>query len=325
MGILEVRAAGLYCPAGDFYIDPWQPVERAVITHAHGDHACPGSRYYLATADTAALLRVRLGTEITVQETAYGETLTLGEARVSLHPAGHILGSAQVRLEHRGEVWVAAGDFKLAADPTCLPFEPQRCHTFITESTFGLPIFRWPNTADVMSAIHAWWRGNQEAGKASLLFAYSLGKAQRILAALDTSIGPVHAHEWVASMNQVYRGRGIPLPETGEASRPGALILAPPLLMGSPWAKKLGSSSTALASGWMRIRGTRRRRSLDRGFVLSDHGDWDELLRAIDATGAENLWVTHGFQAPLARWLAEHGRQAVAVETHYETQEEPGA
>ncbi len=315
MPLLEPREDGLYCPEGDFYVDPGAPVDRAVVTHAHSDHALPGSRAYLTAKSGEALLRARVGPDAPIQTAAYGERIAIGPVQVSLHPAGHILGSAQVRFERGGEVWVVSGDFKLAPDPTCAAFEPVHCHTFVTESTFGLPIFRWPAEAQVTGAIHAWWRANREAGKASLLFAYPLGKAQRLLAALDASIGPVHVHPAIEPVNRVYRDAGVVLaPTVDDARWPHTLILAPPYAHGSSWARRFGSVSTALVSGWMRIRGTRRRRSLDRGFVLSDHADWPALLQAIGETRAETVWVTHGYQAPLVRWLEEHGRRARAIE-----------
>lgn len=315
MALLEAREGGLYCPAGDFYIDPPQPVGLAVITHAHSDHASAGSRAYLAATPGVPLLRLRLGEDASVQALDYGASITIGGASVSLHPAGHILGSAQVRIEVGGEVWVVSGDYKLASDPTCPPFEPLRCHTFVTESTFGLPIFRWPDERAVIDSIHSWWRGNQEAGKASVLFGWPLGKMQRLLAQLDAGLGPIYAHGAVERVSRVYRQCGIALPPTPPPARDTgrALVLAPPGCQGSPWMKRFGGASTALVSGWMRIRGTRRRRSLDRGFVLSDHADWPALLAAIDETRAESVWVTHGFRTPLVRWLEEHGRNAVEV------------
>jgi putative mRNA 3-end processing factor len=247
--------------------------------------------------------------------------------RVSLHPAGHILGSAQVRIEKGGEVWVVSGDYKVAPDPTCDPFEPLRCHTFVTESTFGLPIYRWPPEQQVLSEIESWWRGNQEAGKASILFAYPLGKAQRVLCCLDRSIGPMYAHGAVERFNRIYREAGVPLPLMTEAqdwSR--ALILAPPSALSSPWLRRFGDISRAFVSGWMRIRGARRRRSLDRGFVLSDHADWTGLLDTVRTTGAEHVWVTHGYRGELVRWFTEHGLDALAVQTQFEgEQDETGA
>lgn len=313
--VLEVREPGIYCAAGGFFIDPVLPVDRAIVTHAHGDHARPGSRHYLTARPGAKLVAARLGDDASIQTAGYGERLRLGDVTVSLHPAGHILGSAQVRIERGGEVWVAGGDYKLAPDPTCAPFEPLRCHTFVTESTFALPVFRWPDATETMGAIEAWWRENQQAGKASVLFAYPVGKSQRVLAGIDASIGPIFCHGAIERINTVYRGQGIALPPSIDPKDyRRALILAPPSAMGSPWQKRFAPASTAMASGWMRIRGTRRRRALDRGFVISDHADWTGLLRAIETTGAENVWVTHGYRAPLARWLVEHGTKAEAMD-----------
>ncbi len=292
--ILELRAEGLYCPAGGFHVDPWRPVERALITHAHGDRALPGSGAYLTTQAGEALLRARVGEEAAIETLEYGERRTIGGAVVSFHPAGHMLGSAQIRIEQGGEVWVFSGDYKLAPDPTCAPFEPLRCHTFLTEAVFALPIFRWPVEAETIAAIHAWWRTNREAGKTSLLYASAPGRAQRVLAELDYSIGPVIVHEEIEKYNAIYS-----------------------LVGRTPWSKRFAPASTALVSGWMRVRGTRRRRALDRGFILSDHADWPGLLRAISETGAETVWTTHGFRDPLARWLGEHGRQATAIETRF--------
>jgi putative mRNA 3-end processing factor len=244
--------------------------------------------------------------------------------RVSLHPAGHILGSAQVRLEHRGEVWVVSGDYKTDPDPTCTPYESVRCHTFVTESTFGLPIYRWPPQAEVLHDVNRWWRANQEAGRTTLLYGYALGKAQRLLAGLDPSIGPILTHGAVERMTAAYRAGGVQLPPTTHAAamdradRGRAIVIAPPSADGSTWVRRFGEHSTGFASGWMLVRGTRRRRSLDRGFPLSDHVDWPSLMGAIDATGAERIWVTHGFTATVVRWLREQGRDAIAVETRFE-------
>jgi putative mRNA 3-end processing factor len=242
-----------------------------------------------------------------------------------------------VRLESRGEVWVVSGDYKVEADATCAPFEPVACHVFVTESTFGLPIYRWPPQGSVFDEINAWWQGNREAGKASLLLGYALGKSQRLLSGLDPSIGPIFTHGAVERLNQAYRDAGVPLPPTayaGAASRgkswAGALIVAPPSAQGTPWARKFAPLSTAAASGWMTIRGTRRRKALDRGFVLSDHVDWPGLLGAIQATGAGRVLVTHGYTAVLVRYLREQGIEAEALATRYEGEsmesraEEPG-
>jgi putative mRNA 3-end processing factor len=324
VALLEAQESGLYCPAGNFHIDPVLPVDRALITHAHSDHARAGSRAYLTALPGASLLRARIGDEVPIQAEAYGASIRIGEVSVTFHPAGHILGSSQIRIERDGEVWVVSGDYKLAADPTCLPFEPLRCHTFVTESTFGLPIFRWGDAARIVGEIQHWWRANRQAGRASILFAYPVGKAQRILSLLDAGAGPLVFHEPVERLNAVYRAQGIALPLPAEAPDfSEALILAAPGAEGSAWLRRFGPASTAFASGWMRIRGPRRRLSLDRGFVLSDHADWPALLQAIGQTEAETVWVTHGHIAPMVRWLEEHGKQAVAVELALPANGEP--
>lgn len=322
--VLRLTDEGLYCEAGGFHVDPWAPVPRAVVTHAHGDHVAWGCGAYLASADGAAILRLRLGGTAAVEAVPYGDTLALEGVRLSLHPAGHILGSAQVRVEHAGEVWVVSGDYKTAPDPTCRPFEPVRCHTFISESTFGLPIYRWPAQAGVFDEINAWWRANADAGRASLLYGYALGKAQRLLAGLDPAIGPILTHGAVEKINAVYRAEGIALPPTiyvgdaGRSEHERAMVIAPPSAAGSVWTRRFGAASNAFASGWMRVRGARRRRALDRGFTLSDHADWPGLLDAIAATGAQRVWVTHGFTGPVVRWLQEKGLEARAIATRFE-------
>ncbi|HLM97849.1 MAG TPA: ligase-associated DNA damage response exonuclease [Bryobacteraceae bacterium] len=323
--LIERSPNGLYCAAGDFYVDPWDPVDRAVITHAHADHLVAGSKAYICTRPGETLLRARLGADAPIESIDYGQTMERAGVRVSFHPAGHILGSAQVRLEYRGEVCVVSGDYKLVADGTSTAFEPIRCQTFVTESTFGLPIFRWPERDEVFREINEWWRGDQQAGKASVLFAYPLGKAQRLLAGIDSSIGPIYTHGAVERFNRIYRESGVALPPTAYARSASpktdwtrALILAPPMAKTSPWLRRFGDFSTALASGWMRIRGTRRRQSIDRGFVLSDHADWPALLTAIRASQAQSVWVTHGYRVPLVRWLTENGVDAHAIDTRYE-------
>lgn len=323
--VLTLSDRGLYCPAGDFYVDPWRPVDRAVITHAHADHARSGSQHYLAAEDGRTVLRARLGAQANIETIEYHEPMTFNGVRVSLHPAGHILGSAQVRIEHRGEVWVVTGDYKVEGDATCAPFEPVRCHTLITESTFGLPIYRWLDQQNVFAGIDAWWRGNQQAGKTSVIFAYALGKAQRILAGVDERIGPIYTHGAVEKLNAVYRDAGVRLPATTHAGtaakgqdRSQALIVAPPSAQGTPWMRKFGRISAAFASGWMQIRGARRRRAVDRGFVLSDHADWPGLLSAIKASGAERVLVTHGYADVLARWAREQGLDADTLRTEFQ-------
>lgn len=327
--VLEVTDRGLYCAAGNFYVDPWQPVEHAVVTHAHGDHLTWGCDRYLVTNDGEAITRLRLGEWARgVTSLPYGETRSLNGVQVSFHPAGHILGSAQVRLEYRGEVWVVSGDYKLDADSTCAPFESVTCHTFVTESTFGLPIYQWTDPALIYADINAWWTENAELGHTSFLFGYALGKAQRLLAGLDASIGPILTHGAVGRITDLYREAGIALPPTQHAvSKSGkesgrAIVIAPPSASGSTWARKFGTSAHAFASGWMRVRGARRRRGVDRGFPLSDHVDWPQLLRAIGATRAERVWVTHGFTGPVVRWLTDQGLDARAIPTRYEGERE---
>jgi putative mRNA 3-end processing factor len=332
--LLKLTNSGLYCEAGDFFIDPWQPVQRAVITHAHGDHARRGSDSYLTVHDGERVLKTRMGEYANIQAVAYGEAVMINGVRVSLHPAGHILGSAQVRVEHQGEVAVVSGDYKTDMDGTCATFEPVRCNTFVSESTFGLPIYRWQPQAEIFKKINDWWRTNQAEGKCSILYGYALGKAQRLLAGVDPSIGPIYTHGAVERLNQAYRATGVALPPTtyvadaptprGKADWKGALVIAPPSAHGTPWMRKFGAVSTGFASGWMQIRGKRRQKAVDRGFVLSDHADWTGLLEAIKATGAEHIWVTHGYTAVMVRWLKEQGYDAWIAETRFTGEEEAG-
>ena len=328
--LVVLRPEGLYCPAGDFHIDPWRPVARAVITHAHADHARRGHAAYLASTPSQGVLRARLG-DITLQTRDYGQPLQVGAARISLHPAGHVLGSAQVRVEHGGEVWVASGDYFVAGaiggergNATCEPFEPVRCDCFITESTFGLPVYRWRPMAECIAEVNAWWQANADAGRASLLMAYSFGKAQRLLAAVDASIGPIVVHGAVEPLNRAYRAAGIALPPTlrlddvtDKALLRRALVIAPPAVHGSAWARRLGEFSDAFASGWMQLRGGRRRQGVDRGFAISDHADWPGLQAAIAATGAGRIIVTHGYEAVMVRWLQQQGLQAGSFVTRF--------
>ena len=318
--------AGLFCEAGNFHIDPWEPVERALVTHAHSDHARPGSAGYLCAAPGEAVLRRRIP-DARIETLPYGTPITIGEARVSFHPAGHILGSAQIRVEHRGEVWVVSGDYKRQADPTCAAFEPVTCHTFITEATFGLPIYTWDPPATVAAEIAAWWRANRDEGKPSVLFCYVLGKAQRVLAELrDRADGPIHLHGAMAGMTDAYRDAGVALPPTERVTEEmrgkalsRALVLAPLSARGTPWMKRVPQASQAFASGLMRVRGVRRQRAFDRGFVLSDHADWTALLATIAETGASRVLVTHGWSEALARFLAEErGLETGTIRTAFE-------
>jgi putative mRNA 3-end processing factor len=325
--LIVATPEGLYCPPGDFHIDPWRPVSQAVITHAHADHARPGHAAYLASRDSDGVLRARLGADIALQTLAYGESIERRGVRISLHPAGHVLGSAQVRVEHRGQVWVVAGDYLVSGagdtNATCAAFEPQRCDCFVTESTFGLPIYRWAPQAEVFDDINRWWQANAADGRASLLMGYAFGKAQRLLAGVDPSIGPIGVHGAVEALDAAYRHAGVALPpiqrvaEMSPAALRQALIVAPPSAHGSPWLRRLGEHSDAFASGWMQLRGARRRRGVDRGFVLSDHADWPGLQAAIAASGAERVIVTHGYEAVMVRWLQSRGLRASAFATEY--------
>lgn len=324
---------GLYCSSGNIHIDPWRAVSRAIITHAHSDHARAGSEQYWCEASCAPLLRRRLGDAAAITTVAYGETFefqnSVGQSvRVSLHPAGHVLGSAQVRVESDGEVWVCTGDCKRAHDPTCLPFEPVACDGLIIESTFGLPVYKWPEPSDVANEINEWWRDNQAAGRTSVLYGYSLGKAQRLQSMLDERCGPILVHSAVAEMNRGYCEAGVALPQVqtltktlGEQTRGKAMVIAPPAAEGGAWLRPLGAMSTAMASGWMAVRGTRRYRSVDRGFVVSDHADWAGLHWMIKQSGAKRVGVTHGYVGPMVRYLREQGLDAFAVNTRYEGDE----
>lgn len=330
--VLVVTDFGLHCPAGDFYIDPWRttPSMRAVITHAHSDHARAGAGSYLTSPTGAHVLRARLGRSAAIEPTAWGSAgaVTIGAARVSLHPAGHVLGSAQVRVEvkgDRGGVWVVSGDYKLQSDGVSEPFEPVRCDVFITESTFGLPVYRWPAPNAVMAEVNAWWARNAAEGVTSIVGAYSLGKAQRIIAGLDPTIGPILVHPAVEEMCGVYERCGVALPARtlatpasvrGAGGR-GLLVTPSPgerdRLMGPGALTTPGGVRVAACSGWMQVCAARRSRGVDRGFVLSDHADWPGLLSVIEATGAARVGVTHGFASALSRWLVEGGRPSWVV------------
>ena len=331
--LVVLRPEGLYCPAGDFYIDPWRSVDKAVITHAHADHARTGSEHYLSADSGRQVLQTRLGA-VSLQTLPYRESVNINGVNVSFYPAGHVLGSAQVRIEHKGQVWVASGDYKVEHDLTCEGFEPVKCHTFITESTFGLPIYHWRSQQQVFNDINRWWSNNAANGKTSVLFCYSFGKAQRILSGLDASIGPIICHGAVEALNRAYRDSGVNLPDTlmvsdtitkGSATKhnpyANAIVIAPPSTQGTPWIRRFGDYVDAFASGWMQVRGARRRRSVDQGFVLSDHADWNGLQQAIKGTGAEHVIVTHGYVPVLVRWLNDHGLQASSFKTEYAGEE----
>lgn len=324
--LITPRPSGLYCAAGDFHIDPWRPVPRAVISHAHSDHARSGCKAYLCTDVGRDILAERVGKSALIETLPYGQPTTLGDTRVSLHPAGHILGSAQVRVEHKGEVWVVSGDYNNAVtSPACAPFEPVPCHVFITESTFGLPIYRWPDPAQVFDEIRQWWAQNAAQGITSILPAYPLGKSQRLLAGLGDGPGPLAVHGNVQTFLPHYCRAGVALPLTIPLRannladlRGRALVITSSAAQETGLLTKLGPTATALASGWMTTRAARRSRAADRGFILSDHADWPGLLRAIEATGAPRIGVTHGQLHPFSRYLRDNkGLDAFIVPTRF--------
>ena len=332
MSLLEFSDRGIHCPQADVYIDPWRAVDRAVITHAHSDHARRGHRHYLCSPVTEPLLRTRLDRYASISTLAPGRSVTVNGVRFSLHPAGHIPGSMQVRVEHQGEVWVATGDHKRDPDGVSEPFEPVRCHTFITECTFGLPIYRWPDPTEVFAEIDAWWRQNASEGVCSILSAYSLGKAQRVLMGVDRGIGPIYVHGAVANMNEALAQAGLQLPEvkqvtpdTPKEELKKALVITPGSAIGTPWTRRMRPFSTAMVSGWMQLRGWRRRGNLDRGFVLSDHADWDDLLQAVKDTGAERIIATHGYTDHFSRFLRECGYDATSESTEFAGESEEGS
>jgi putative mRNA 3-end processing factor len=320
--MLELTDKGLFCPLANIYIDPWKPVSKAVITHAHADHARWGHQNYLSHPLSEGVMRHRLGNEIHFQGLEYGEKLHLNGVQISLHPAGHIPGSAQIRLEHKGEIWVVSGDYKLQKDGLSTPFEAVTCYTFITECTFGLPVFQWPEEGVIRKKINDWWKSNALKGMNSVIFAYALGKAQRILKGLDNNIGPILVHGAVGHTNHALRSSGMDIPEfpvAGPISEKlkGACIIAPPSAQGSSWLKKFQPFRTAMASGWMNIRGTRRRRAVDQGFIMSDHADWDGLNSAVRATGAQRIYATHGYTSVFVKWLQDKGYEAYELETQF--------
>ncbi len=325
MNLVEFTQDGLYCHAAGIYIDPWHPVDKAVITHAHADHARWGHKSYLAHHDSEAILKYRLGQDIHLQTLAYGEEICINQVKLSLHPAGHIIGSAQIRLEHQGEVWVISGDYKLEDDGFCTPFEIVPCHTYVTESTFGMPVYHWKPQDEVLQEMNEWWYQNQQTGKASLISAYSLGKAQRILSNIDLEIGPVFLHGAIYNTHEVLINSGVNLPYCAKFTSgvstediQKSLVIAPPSAGQSTWAKRLKNHSTGVASGWMAVRGMKRRRAADRAFVISDHADWKGLNQAVKASGAERVYVTHGYTSVFSRWLRERGLESYEVETLYE-------
>jgi putative mRNA 3-end processing factor len=328
MALIEFTDRGLLCVPGNFYIDPWKPVDRAIITHAHSDHARFGSKSYLCHHFTAPILKLRLG-DVNVESVEWNEEVHINGVKISLHPAGHIIGSSQIRIEYNGEVWVVSGDYKTEDDGISGAFEPVKCHTFITESTFALPIYDWKPQPVIYESIRAWINDTQLKGKVPVLIGYSLGKAQRIVDCIKDITDDIYVHGAVWNIHQVLLEAGFDLPkvkrvipELSKDTYRNAVIIAPGSADGTPWIKKFSPHSTGTCSGWMQVRGNVRRRNTDAGFALSDHADWKGLLSAIDATGAERVYATHGFQAALSRYLNEKGIEAAEVKTEYGGEEE---
>lgn len=325
--LIDFTSSGLYCPIADLYIDPWKPVEKAIITHAHSDHARIGNRAYLTHKDSVPLLKNALGQFINIQALDYGETINVNGVTISLHPAGHIIGSSQVRLEYKGEVWVVSGDYKLDADGLSVPFEPIQCDTFVTESAYGLPVFKWGNPFEVYNEINEWWAKNLNAEKNSVLLAYNLGKAQRLLHNLDLSIGEVYVHHTIENINQVMRENGINIPLV-KVLEPyidikqikNSLILAPPSSLNSPWVYNFNPCEVAITSGWANLRQNRRRKNIDKGFILSDHADWKQLKETIKNTNAQRVYITNGFSSSLSRWLQSESIFVEEIKTEFKSE-----
>jgi putative mRNA 3-end processing factor len=328
MPLIEFTDKGLFCRAGDFYIDPWKPVDKALITHGHSDHARWGSKYYLCHHDTKPVLQHRLGAN-NYQSIGWKENIYINGVRITFFPAGHIIGSSQIRVELNGEIWVVSGDYKLENDGLSGQFEPVKCHTFITESTFGLPIYHWKPQGEIYSSIQNWIRKNQAAGKTSVLIAYSLGKAQRLLLPISQITEKIFAHGAVHNMHMALVNAGWKLPfvqrvnqSTTKEELKGAVVIAPSSAEGSPWMKRFTPYEVGVCSGWMQVRGNVRRRNVDAGFALSDHADWNGLIETCKATEAECVYVTHGFQSVFSRYLTEKGIDAREVHTEYSGEEE---
>ncbi|ASV29788.1 ligase-associated DNA damage response exonuclease [Maribacter cobaltidurans] len=321
--LLQFTDKGIYCEKAGVYLDPWKPVDKAIISHGHADHSRWGHQKYITHHRNIPIISHRLG-NINTRGVAWGENFTINNVKFSMHPAGHIIGSSQIRVEHKGEVWVFTGDYKTEDDGISTPYESIKCNTFITECTFGLPAFKWIPQNEVLQDINDWWKENQNDGKTSILFGYSLGKAQRLLKYLDTDIGSIYTHGAIENMTEVLRPL-VSFPKTTLITREttkkellGNMVLAPPSAHGSTWIRKMVPYVTASASGWMTFRGARRRRAIDKGFVLSDHCDWQGLLSSIEATGAEKIICTHGYSDIFSRYLREQGYDARTEATQYE-------
>jgi putative mRNA 3-end processing factor len=326
-GLLVHTGLGLYCPKADVYLDPWKPVKKAILSHGHADHARWGSSSYLCTPTAAPVIKYRLG-DINLETLPFGEEKLINGVSFSFHPAGHILGSAQIKVSYKGEIVVFSGDYKTANDGFSEAFEPVKCHTFITESTFGLPVYHWQDQKWVFNEMEEWCKNNRNNHHLSILYGYSLGKAQRILQGLPESVGPIFTHSTIEAVLNVMRNQGVSLKNTipvnehvTRADLLSGVIIAPPAVQNSNWLKKFEPIRNGVVSGWMALRGARRRRNADKGFVLSDHADWEGLNEAISLTGAENIFVTHGYTDILSKWLIDKGLNAYPLETNFEGDE----
>lgn len=331
MPLIEFTDKGLFCPQGRFYIDPWKSVDKALITHAHSDHARWGSKSYLCHTYSKPILQLRLGNN-PYQTVEWNEKVFINGVQISFHPAGHVIGSSQIRVEHNGEVWVVSGDYKVVNDGISGQFEPVACNTFITESTFGLPIYKWKTPQQINTGIQNWVIKNQAEGKTSVLIAYSLGKAQRVLKAIAEVTQNIFVHGAIYNIQETLLNAGWSLPavkrvttDTKKDELAGSVVVAPPSADGTPWMKKFARYNVGVCSGWMQVRGNARRRNVDAGFAMSDHADWPGLLQAVKATGAEKVFVTHGFQATFSRYLNENGIEAAEVKTEYGNDEDIAA
>jgi len=329
MQLVEFTSRGLYCPPGKFYIDPWQPVPKAIITHAHSDHASMGSDHYLCHPFTKPILRHRLG-EVNISTAEWGESISIEGVNVSLHPAGHIIGSSQVRMEYKGEVWVFSGDYKTDNDGISGSFEPLSCHTFITESTFGLPIYHWKKQEILYDEIREWIRSVHSKGRIPVITGYSVGKAQRIIDCISRITNRIYAHGAVWNVQESLRQGGIPVTPVIRVTQDipkdayfNSVVVAPPGAEGSAWLRRFHPYSIASCSGWMQVRGNVRRKNVDAGFALSDHADWDGLVNTVKATGATRVFVTHGFQDAFSRYLNDIGIDSAEVKTAFKGEEPP--
>ena len=327
--MLKFKKEGIFCVPGKFYIDPWLPVKYALITHGHADHARWGMEKYLCHHFTVPILHSRIGRDIQVQGVNYNESIVINGVKVSFHPAGHIIGSAQIRLEYKGKVIVVSGDYKVQNDGLSTAFEPVKCHEFITESTFGLPIYNWPTIEKQNQDLQNWVLQNTKNNKTSVFVGYSLGKAQRIMKALENTL-PIYVHYSISKLNQAYEAVGIELPQYETLDFRESvqhvnqkIVIVPPALVDSNALKKIPNMAYAYCSGWMHVRGARRWRSADAGFAISDHADWNGLLNAIKATDAEKVYVTHGQTEVFSTYLNEIGIQSQVLKTEFGNEEDP--